>query len=194
MVVFRFGLGEEALGLLPVPADRGLDPIFLFAMLFGLSMDYEVFLVTPDAGGVGRDARRRARGGVGLERTGRIVTAAAVIMVAAFSGFLAGSIVGLQDRCGGCCVPGSSTYCSAIRATFDRVLTDGAFASGCLPLGERWADGVDDVIPPLRRPMARRPPWCPRRYRFMPTAAPQRLRADGRTPTPTSSNTSTCGR
>jgi RND superfamily putative drug exporter len=34
---------------------------------------------------------------IGLERTGRIVTAAAVIMVAAFSGFLAGRIVGLQE-------------------------------------------------------------------------------------------------
>src|SRR5262249_47493627 len=34
---------------------------------------------------------------IGLERTGRIITAAAIVMVAAFSGFLAGSIVGLQE-------------------------------------------------------------------------------------------------
>jgi putative drug exporter of the RND superfamily len=35
--------------------------------------------------------------GLGLERTGRIVTAAAIVMVAAFSGFIAGRVVGLQE-------------------------------------------------------------------------------------------------
>ncbi|MDF2750892.1 MAG: putative rane protein, partial [Gaiellaceae bacterium] len=72
-------------------------PIFLFAMLFGLSMDYEVFLVSRmrefwDAGATNQEAVA-----AGLERTGRIVTAAAAIMVAAFAGFAAGSIVGLQE-------------------------------------------------------------------------------------------------
>ena len=66
-------------------------------MLFGLSMDYEVFLVTRmRESGItcGTNGRAVAHG---LERTGRIVTAAAIIMVAAFSGFIAGSIVGLQQ-------------------------------------------------------------------------------------------------
>jgi RND superfamily putative drug exporter len=66
-------------------------------MLFGLSMDYEVFLVTRmreawDSGDDNREAVAH-----GLERTGRIVTAAAIIMVAAFLGFVAGRIVGLQE-------------------------------------------------------------------------------------------------
>jgi RND superfamily putative drug exporter len=66
-------------------------------MLFGLSMDYEVFLVSRmrEAWDSGLD--NAAAVAVGLERTGRIITAAAVIMVAAFSGFLAGRIVGLQE-------------------------------------------------------------------------------------------------
>ena len=77
---------------------EGWIPIFLFAMLFGLSMDYEVFLVTPHARGVGRRRTTTTRAvALGLERTGRIVTAAAIIMVAAFSGFIAGRIVGLQE-------------------------------------------------------------------------------------------------
>jgi RND superfamily putative drug exporter len=72
-------------------------PIFLFAMLFGLSMDYEVFLVTRmrefwDEGLSNEEAVAQ-----GLERTGRIITAAAIVMVAAFAGFTAGSIVGLQQ-------------------------------------------------------------------------------------------------
>ena len=45
VVVFRFGLGEDVLGLYQFPQIEGWIPIFLFAMLFGLSMDYEVFIV-----------------------------------------------------------------------------------------------------------------------------------------------------
>ena len=97
VVIFRWGVGADLLGLYRVRAVEGWIPIFLFAMLFGLSMDYEVFLVTrmreswdhvPD------NARAVAHG---LERTGRVVTAAAIIMVAAFSGFVAGRVAGLQE-------------------------------------------------------------------------------------------------
>ena len=97
VVVFRFGAGRSLFGLYQFDQVEGWIPIFLFAMLFGLSMDYEVFLVTR--------MRERWDGGEdnvgavahGLERTGRIITAAAVIMCAAFSGFVAGRIVGLQE-------------------------------------------------------------------------------------------------
>ena len=66
-------------------------------MLFGLSMDYEVFLVSRmrEAWDETKDNVRAV--GLGLERTGRIVTAAAIVMVAAFSGFIAGRVVGLQE-------------------------------------------------------------------------------------------------
>jgi RND superfamily putative drug exporter len=97
VVFFKWGLGSDVLGLYQYPQVEGWIPIFLFAMLFGLSMDYEVFLVSRM-----REAwdERQDNGeavAYGLERTGRIITAAAVIMVAAFSGFMAGSIVGLQE-------------------------------------------------------------------------------------------------
>jgi RND superfamily putative drug exporter len=60
-------------------------------------MDYEVFLVTRmrEAWDDGMDNVSAVS--FGLERTGRIITAAAIIMCAAFSGFVAGSIVGLQE-------------------------------------------------------------------------------------------------
>jgi len=95
--MFRFGLGHDLIGLYQFPQIEGWIPIFLFAMLFGLSMDYEVFLVTRmrEAWDETHDNVRAV--GLGLERTGRIVTAAAIIMVAAFSGFVAGRIVGLQE-------------------------------------------------------------------------------------------------
>jgi len=87
-------------GILAAVFDRPIEawiPVFLFATLFGLSMDYEVFMVSRmreahDAGRTNRDAVA-----YGLERTGRIVTAAAAIMVAAFSGFAAGRIEGLRQ-------------------------------------------------------------------------------------------------
>lgn len=97
VVFFRWGVGHDLLGLYQFGQVEGWIPIFLFAMLFGLSMDYEVFIVTRireswDAGDDNVTAVAH-----GLERTGRIITAAAIIMCAAFSGFIAGRIVGLQE-------------------------------------------------------------------------------------------------
>src|SRR5437763_16384302 len=66
-------------------------------MLFGLSMDYEVFLVTRMREAWDRVHDNERAVVEGLERTGRIVTAAAIVMVAAFSGFVAGRVVGLQE-------------------------------------------------------------------------------------------------
>jgi uncharacterized membrane protein YdfJ with MMPL/SSD domain len=98
VLVFRWGVGHSLVGgLYQDPQVEGWIPIFLFAMLFGLSMDYEVFLVTRMREAWDEGAGNRGAVAYGLERTGRIVTAAAVIMVAAFSGFVAGRIVGLQQ-------------------------------------------------------------------------------------------------
>jgi RND superfamily putative drug exporter len=71
-------------------------PIFLFAMLFGLSMDYEVFLLSRMREEWDRTHDNEHAVAAGLEHTGRIITAAAIIMIAAFAGFTAGRFVGLQ--------------------------------------------------------------------------------------------------
>jgi uncharacterized membrane protein YdfJ with MMPL/SSD domain len=97
VVIFRWGVGADLLGLVKVDQIEGWIPIFLFAMLFGLSMDYEVFLVTRMRETWDRTHDNAQAVGEGLERTGRIVTAAALIMVAAFSGFVAGRVAGLQE-------------------------------------------------------------------------------------------------
>jgi uncharacterized membrane protein YdfJ with MMPL/SSD domain len=97
VLIFRFGVGADLLGLYQTPQIEGWIPVFLFAMLFGLSMDYQVFLVMRmrETWDEGADNTRAVAHG--LERTGRIVSAAAVIMVAAFSGFMAGRVAGLQE-------------------------------------------------------------------------------------------------
>ena len=97
VVFFRFGLGQELFGLYKFGQVEGWIPIFLFAMLFGLSMDYEVFLVTRMSASWDEGRDKVTAVAHGLERTGRIITAAAIIMCAAFSGFVAGRIVGLQE-------------------------------------------------------------------------------------------------
>ena len=72
-------------------------PIVLFATLFGLSMDYEVFIVTRIREAHDRGATDTEAVALGLERTGRIVTAAAAVMVIAFLGFAVGRIEGLRQ-------------------------------------------------------------------------------------------------
>src|SRR6185437_6154236 len=94
VVIFRWGAGASVLGLYQVPQIEGWIPIFLFATLFGLSMDYEVFLVTRMREAWDETQDNAHAVALGLERTGRIITAAALIMVAAFSGFLAGRVAG----------------------------------------------------------------------------------------------------
>jgi RND superfamily putative drug exporter len=96
VVVFKWGAGNWA-GLISFDQIEGWIPIFLFAMLFGLSMDYEVFLVSrmrEEWDATHDNERSVARG---LAKTGRIVTIAGLVMFAAFMGFVAGSIVGLQE-------------------------------------------------------------------------------------------------
>jgi len=66
-------------------------------MLFGLSMDYEVFLLSRMREEWDLHGNNQRAVAYGLEHTGRIITAAALIMVAAFAGFSAGSFVGLQE-------------------------------------------------------------------------------------------------
>jgi RND superfamily putative drug exporter len=96
VIVFKWGAGEW-IGLIAYDQIEGWIPVMLFAILFGLSMDYEVFLVSRmreewDAGATNEEAVV-----LGLTKTGRLVTAAGLIMFAAFTGFVAGSVVGLQQ-------------------------------------------------------------------------------------------------
>ena len=85
--VFQWGWGAELLGLDHAVPVSSWVPILMFAILFGLSMDYEVFLLSR----VREDwlATGDPHGSVvrGLSATGRVITAAAAIMVAVFLGF-----------------------------------------------------------------------------------------------------------
>ena len=96
VAAFKLGWGEP-IGLTQFDQIEGWIPVFLFAMLFGLSMDYEVFLVARMREEWDKRGDNVAAVTMGLAKTGRLVTAAGLIMFAAFMGFVAGSIVGLQQ-------------------------------------------------------------------------------------------------
>ncbi|GIH66652.1 membrane protein [Microbispora siamensis] len=102
-VVFSHGLGSRLVGMDPPPSAEGsylatlffsvpIDtyvPLMLFAVLFGLSMDYEVFLLTSVRQAYSRSGDNRSAVAEGLGSTGRVITSAALIMVAVFTAFIA---------------------------------------------------------------------------------------------------------
>jgi len=96
VIVFKWGVGEW-IGLIAFDQIEAWVPVMLFAMLFGLSMDYEVFLVSRMREEWDKGATNEEAVVLGLTKTGRLVTAAGLIMFAAFMGLIAGSIVGLQQ-------------------------------------------------------------------------------------------------
>jgi RND superfamily putative drug exporter len=90
VAIFQWGWGSEALGIgAGGPIDAFL-PVLFFAILFGLSMDYQVFLVSRmhEEWVHTGDNKRAIR--VGQAETGGIITAAALIMIAVFGGFVLG--------------------------------------------------------------------------------------------------------
>jgi len=87
-VVFQDGHGASLIGLhgpVPIP---GYVPLLMFAVLFGLSMDYEVFLLSAIRESYLRHGDNRQAVVTGLGSTGRIITSAALIMVSVFLSYL----------------------------------------------------------------------------------------------------------
>ena len=89
VAIFQWGWLGGLLGVTPGPIDAFI-PVFLFAILFGLSMDYEVFLVSRihEEWTRRRDASQAVVSGVAS--SGRVITAAAAIMVCVFLSFATG--------------------------------------------------------------------------------------------------------
>jgi RND superfamily putative drug exporter len=92
VLVFKFGVGTYQLEQL-----EAWVLILLFAILFGLSMDYEIFIVSRmreawDRGASNEDAIRE-----GMRNSGTVVTAAALIFISALSGLITGHFAGLQQ-------------------------------------------------------------------------------------------------
>jgi len=97
VLVFQEGIGASLFGFQQVPVIEAWIPIFLFSVLFGLSMDYHVFLLGRIRENYVLTGDNSASVAAGLRSTGRIITGAALIMVAVFGGFASGRLVMFQQ-------------------------------------------------------------------------------------------------
>lgn len=96
-LVSQEGVGADLLGFQQVDTVEAWIPIFLFAVLFGLSMDYHVFLLSRMREHFQRTGDARGAISYGISSSGRLITGAALIMVAVFSGFATGRLVMFQQ-------------------------------------------------------------------------------------------------
>jgi RND superfamily putative drug exporter len=87
VLVFQYGVLDSVLGFRSLGAVLSYTPVLLFSILFGLSTDYEVFLLTRVREYVRQGYSNEESVALGLERTAGIITAAGLIMIAVFGSF-----------------------------------------------------------------------------------------------------------
>jgi putative drug exporter of the RND superfamily len=88
VMVFQWGWGAELIGVGKAGPIEAWAPMMLFAIVFGLSMDYEVFLLSRMKEEFDRTGDNASAVADGLAATARVITAAAAIMVFVFGSFL----------------------------------------------------------------------------------------------------------
>jgi uncharacterized membrane protein YdfJ with MMPL/SSD domain len=97
VLVFQEGIGAGLFGFEQVDTIEAWIPLFLFSVLFGLSMDYHVFLLSRIRERYDQTGDNTGSIAFGVGSTARIITGAALIMVAVFGGFAAGELVMFQQ-------------------------------------------------------------------------------------------------
>jgi uncharacterized membrane protein YdfJ with MMPL/SSD domain len=97
VLVFVKGVGNEIFGFQQVDTIEAWVPLFLFAVLFGLSMDYQVFLLSRIREKYSQTADNEQAVSFGVGSTARLITGAALIIIAVFSGFARGELVMFQQ-------------------------------------------------------------------------------------------------
>jgi putative drug exporter of the RND superfamily len=95
--VFQWGAGDAVLGFDSLGAIQGYTPVLLFSVLFGLSTDYQVFLLTRVREHLLRGASYDDAVARGLEQTAGIITAAALIMVVVFGSFAMTGVLVIKE-------------------------------------------------------------------------------------------------
>lgn len=97
VLVFQRGIGASALGFQQVALIEAWIPLFLFTILYGLSMDYHVFLLSRIREHFIATGDNTQAIVVGVRSTSGVITGAALIMVAIFAGFASGELVMFQQ-------------------------------------------------------------------------------------------------
>ena len=97
VLVFQQGVGAELFGFRQSEVIEPWLPLFLFTVLFGLSMDYHVFLLSRIKEHYDETGDNHRAVAFGLRSTGALITGAALIMVAVFGGFALGDLLMFQQ-------------------------------------------------------------------------------------------------
>lgn len=95
--IFQEGHLSGVLGFEPVGSLDLFMPVLIFIFAFGLSMDYEVFLLSRIKEVYDETGDNELAVAVGLQRTGRIITSAALLIVVVFAGFAMGEVLGIKE-------------------------------------------------------------------------------------------------
>ena len=129
VLVFQDGFGARWLGLAePTGAVFPAVPVLVFAIVFGLSMDYEIFLVARVAEARRAGADEAAALAEGLARTGGVISSAAAVMVAVFGAFALGRLLLVQML----------GFALAVAVLVDATLIRIAVGPALLRLAGRW--------------------------------------------------------
>ncbi len=163
VLVFQHGVGADLLGFKTAARIDSWVPIFLFSVLFGLSMDYQVFLLS-------RIRERWSHTGdtdgaivYGVASTARLITGAAAIIIVVYIGFAHGQLVAFQEMGFGVAVA------LALDATLVRLLLIPAVMqllgdrNWYLPTWLEWIPRLSVEGTPSPEPLAQEPPPEPRR-------------------------------
>ena len=97
VLVFQHGYGADLLGFTQVDAVEAWVPLFLFSVLFGLSMDYHVFIVSRIREAYLERGDNDYAIAHGVASTARLITGAALIIIVVFAGFATGDLVMFQQ-------------------------------------------------------------------------------------------------
>ena len=158
--IFQYGHGEKLLGFTSVGFIQVYLPLSIFALLFGLSMDYEVFLIRRMQETWLRTHDNELAVATGVEHTARPISAAAAIMVAVFGSFVTANVLELKQFGLGLALA------IAIDATLIRLVL--------VPALMRLFGARNWWLPSVRRRTARDPPSRRRRTRDRNGAQPAR--------------------
>jgi RND superfamily putative drug exporter len=97
VIVFQWGIGDALLGFDSLGALGGYTPVMLFSVLFGLSTDYQVFLLTRVREQIRQGKSNEEAIAAGLEQTAGIITAAGLIMIVVFGSFALTGVLVIKE-------------------------------------------------------------------------------------------------
>ncbi len=144
VVLFQNGAAENVFDFVSPGYLQTWTPLTMFIMLFGISMDYEVFMVSRIREEHDRGADTATAVAVGLQRTGSVVTIAALIMIAIFGSFILTSVPEIKQM----------GFGLAIAVLLDATIVRAVLVPSFMKLAGRWnwwmPPQLDRVLPQIR--------------------------------------------